>query len=1512
MNEGRSIMILNHVTHLGILCFFIIYSFSRSFAPEIQDGRDDGIVETDEQRGLDTERNEAVSTYKTSDGDSDQYISGASKTVSPFREPQPWCMLPSGFWNIWEDEDNKDAAYVTNCATVYSVIRAIRGGLISTEEEDEYNPDCLLITYKDITEAKHRLLGLISSFIASCNACSHHVVGGLSKLGAAACPYTKVKSAVDEFVNHCGCMKHYSLCWECSVCVYKREVVKEKTCKTSPTPSPPATTHDSVADRRGSAAPMQQESRSSLQGSGGSKGVDARSEVESLALKAVNCYMSRQLSTCVDEAHSLAYNIRQCPDLSDDLDDTSLVKSAEVLERFLQQLFVLLTYLRLVNEWIVLCQSLETILGGCAGLIKNVMKKYECCKKGTSPMRSNEHATCGCACLLLLVQCVKEIHQLQCELTEKIIKGSFNSEYDRMPSVAHVRALMLLFFSFEQILSSSLATDVGDCDCRLIKDDSNACRCRVLCRRLCCLLSEWLADVQSSMHRGDSLLRETIHVVSDVFSTPKVDFNVDTPDYMTVFRRFVSIARFTADFRSKMYTANYLDTKGNMATDSTLGNITLADLKMCCKCDNKCNEVSNDEPNSKACNCFIRDCKECRKGDACAMSILESLPSLASKSFDVPNCLTKACSSLSTIQEKLADVCKTVSDELKCTNSIASKVTEFLNQVVTPSGKSSLSPSTHKCGLCNIECHHKGLALFLLYGCNMASSDMASETCAVDSCAIPSHENGEGNCKSLSCIVKKFFTTVCGTTASSDSACKCKDKGSEGCCCMWKESLCSVLCQCSVELQKLQETLGSSEGGAGGSNGLISELRKLCDTVDCVKCHLADIDSSTQELRGAYARYHDYLSSLAGYICNTFSVEVKHICSLQMFLDQNGVAYQSAISSMSKIVEATSDLSNQHESGIFKLDDGVNTLTSNLNEACDRLQSLQSEVGISLKGLDAEKRNFTITPTPTQQFGFKRRRMTQQKASTSLKDYVRYFDAAWFLCLALCFVYGRYYVSSKNWLYVISRNYVLLFTIKGVVMFISYALLLTTCRSYQGYMINISLLTGLLMAIFMSFVSQWWNYTLFVKQHAKPIDRWFRVMYPASAYGTDVSVFTWDQGLSNMLKADMNYMKNIFTISGSVIYNHDPFATLFDDYFSFSNKPISFLGLCDWTSFENQLRNTVIDEADEDTFDGILDYIAFKKASIIDLDFLFSGPVSNIDKVPLDLLWSAWNMKEVLTLERCVAYSILEIVYRDVYGELLLWVASVVPEEGNHMILDTFDVKERHTLAHEALCVPNLAGVYVKEIQINAMYDLFRSAFLRKWSDHRAENAHMIVFPGTDDPTSGIPVVGSSLLFEPHLLSSAIESWRESREEVCDKLYGGNSACKNMVTSTTDLIKNYLSESAVGNKALLYTHLLKYVETSRCSHPFTGRGNAIQSADTDSSTDVTLEHAADHHDHKDATSQSMLLLPDVVASTNDESLEVDNQGRYFLGYWLKHAGVAITTDDVKRILANISAETNAK
>ncbi|CDR95330.1 hypothetical protein, conserved [Babesia bigemina] len=1510
VKEGRQIAILDNVIHLFIICVFVIYSFSRPFAAEIQEGENEGIQGNDvEQIERGTKRDETTVTSEIIDGDKDYHNPNARKPVRLFRTPQPWCLLPSGFWNVWEDEDNKDASYLTSCATIYSVLQTVNGSNMSAEGSDDAN-GCL-ITYKDVTEAKHRLLRLLSSFIASCDASSESMMHDVGKLAKENCSYNDLKSAMDRFVGQCSCIEHYSLCWKCDICVYKSDMAAEKTSvkpQASSTSAEETTERTSAANRSGGTPSHQMNPGSSHAVGAARDGTVSLSNFVSLAMNTVNCHMGRQLSNCMEKARSLASAIRQSPELSDDLDDTSILKAAENLDYFLEQFLFLLSYLHSVNEWIILCKSMDTILERCPPLVDMMIKRHDCCKQVNFVKECNANAKCGCSSIFMLAKCVQELHQVQCEIAVNILKRSSPHGSCRMPSVSHVRVLTLIVCFFDMIMSSDLAMDVGNCRCS-VKEEGKNCACRFYCDTLDRLLSNWLNDVSSSMNYGDALLRETIHLLSKVIATNTLDFNEDTPNYMNALRRFVGIGRFAADFSSKIYMANYLLEEESALTAGMLAKISL-DFNQLCQCDNKCH-ATRGEVKSESCNCFIRECNTCRKSDECAIDILGSLSSIGTPTNSgASECLTKSCESFSAITAKMEKICEAVADKLKCANTIASTVTNFVNKIgEATTSTSGMGQHPHKSQLCKVDSNNKDVARLLLYGCNIDGRSPDSHVCT-DSSTVNCEKD---NCKSLSCILKTFFTTVCGENADGSRTCKCKDKGSDGCCCMWKEGLCSVLCGCADELQKLLKKLGNGVADTGNES-LLCRIKTLCNTVDCVRCHLTDIDSCTKELHSMYDQYHGQLSSVAAYMCNRFNVEAEHICALQKFLDENGTVYDSALKSITKVVESTSDLSKKHEDGIFKLDDQVNTLTSNMNKTCDRLQSLQNEVKVSLKGIDAEKRNFVITPTATQQFAFRRSLKVSKKACASLRNYIRYFDIAWFLCLGICYIYGRYYHSSNGGFYTTSRNYVLLLTIKGVVMFTSYALLLTTCRSYQGYMINISLLFGLLMAVFMSFVSQWWNYTLFIKEHAKPIDRWFRLLYPTSAYGTDLSPFTWDHGLSNMFRADMNYLKNIFTSNGSVIYNHDPFATLFDDYFSFSNKPISFFGLCAWTSFEKQLRNKLIDDADEDNFKGLLDYIAFKKASLVGLDFLFSGPVSNINKVPLDLLWSAWSMQEALTLERCVAYSILEIVYKDVYGELLAWMNSVVTEEGNHMLLDSFDAKERQTLAQEALWVPNVAERYVKAQQISSMNDLFRNSFLRKWSDHRAENAHMITSPGAGDSTSGVPEVESGLLFESYSLSSAVKTWRKSREEACDRLYGGSAACNNMVTSTADLIENYLSESGVGNKALSYGDLLKYVDTSRAPRIFASSANALEPVDNDSLTDVALENPIGHCQEEYATlySQPTMLIPEHTASTQDEDLEVDNQGRYFVGFWLKHNGVALTIDDVKRLLSYISEETKSE
>ncbi|GIX64289.1 cytosol aminopeptidase catalytic domain containing family protein [Babesia caballi] len=1231
--------------------------------------------------------------------------------------------------------------------------------------------------------------------------------------------------------------------------------------------------------------------------------------------------MGARLINCVRSANSLISDIRKSPALSEDLDDVSMHQAADALDKFFLQFLVLLTCFRVVEGWIVLCKCMDKVLKGCAEVVKAWKEKRRCSSASLSHGDAKGLSICGCVCLIKLADCCKTLHEKQCEIVEEILNSSPSTNHP-MPSVAHTRSLTLLVYCFGAVMKSKLASESGDCKCKQSTKRVDQCDCCRYSGRLFDLLSRWLRDV-SSMGFGDTLLRETIELFSYVVSPDTTNNNETYPNVMQRLHKFVGVSRSTAmqAYKLRGSTNTTTDVDHQVGNFINVGPGLKEVPQFCCTCEQKCTQDS--------CYCYLMECEYSKNNDKCSLEILTKLHTLkdAAKLENIKQCLTNMSGTLKSVSDKLKGASSAAQKDLYCVDGTVSKVKSFFEKSIGDDSHTTASGHSGKAMFCSVACTNKQLAVFLLYNCNSAANNhvSTSDNCASGSgAASTSHQACSGdlcgkcadpNCKSLYCTISRLTCTLYGngTAEQHQTQCNCTKKDSTNSCCCGTNSLCSILCECSSKLDELKKKLGDNAG-------LVTEVQHTCDKVSDVKMEMGEITKCLKVFAAECQYYEEHLDSTQATIYYLFREEIDHIRDLQKFLDENCEAYEAAVSSMTKVVSSTAALSSQHQRDVFFLDTEVDKVTKNVNATCDRATSIQDELAKCMAGLDAEKRSIVMAPKTYQPLVHRNSEKRLPLGISTLKESMWYFDMLWMFCFGFCLLYSWYYSSSKSWLYHTARNFIVLLAIKGIMTLNSYLLVLCGFRRHQSYLINIALFIGFLIAICMSWVSQWWNYTLFLRENCKPIEHWFRFVYPNTMASTGSGSLTWFRGIVSLMSADFNYLKSLLTSASFEGYHYNPFGTIFDDYFRLQNRPIGYLGACDWNSFNTELRQDLIVAAKKGKLQCLLDYLAFKSASEVDWSFLFGATTFNIDKFPTDLLWAAWNMHEKLTLERCVSYSLLEAAYTRVYNSIKAVVDSANgDDEQLPLVLDDFDTEQRNYLAYNAISVPNFTDLQGTAGQMDSLFKFFEDDFKQEWYDYYSYiSSTTDDVPDTREGTSTSSDADKTMIIDRTKLEEAVETWRTKRTDACENIYGGSAVCHRLVTSTVAMLERYLSELRQTGKAYSPFKLLKFCD-SYVNQDFIGDHNDIReiadstpssNGPSDESTvsetgrefDPSGEHSYDY------TSINLGVRQKVTISEQHELLEMYDLQHFLLGFWLKHAGVSVTTTDVKQVLTFLYSE----
>ncbi|ORM40811.1 uncharacterized protein BXIN_2269 [Babesia sp. Xinjiang] len=1425
LNESIWITNLQWYIFTAVTLFFLIWSFCRSFAR-------DGCQQKNLGKST-MEAADAVDTVEPMTQVPDKEKLNSCIKTRILRAPQPWYLLPAGFWADWEYEDNDFHGCVAQCLKIANLLTSIRDGVNMDDGCNELEIEQVM-TRNDMYNAKYHLLCLVANFVTKCEKTIEYLNEELTKRSCFKCPCKEFENKIRDFISKCGCVDNIERDLNFTTCSCERD-------------------HEDNTQGSSSTTTGNQNC---------SKNSSAASTCGSNTISSNICQMGCRLRDCIELANKLATKVRGSSSLCDDLDDSSLYYAADLLDDFLKEFIANWFLFCLVEECIAVFKYIDVVQKGVVKIIDHYTKQYKC-RKGIIRERSKKDGSvCACVCLVKLVQCCQTLHAKQCgtipRSNEEAIRGC-----QEAASLSHIRCLVLMVYSYIDLMDSKLASESGDCGSCHSQEDASACKCGNYNYRLYDILSRWLTDVSTSMSAGDKLLSDTIEMLSLVANNDDY-VDVPAPEYVKILRSFVGIARKITLQANRL--RGYQTMRSCSDADAKVDEEIMKTFSNTCPwCSSDCKQES--------CECLEKKLDEFKELEECSMAILCALSNLKDVGVveKLPDCCNKISTSLEQLSIKLETVCGKTASQIKCLSSIGCEVSDFFTSCIKqPTCSSNASDNA----FCNVDDVNKELVKLLFYSCSMPSGD--SKECVSTS---QPQECSQKDCKSMSCILRDLMCTIYGSGKEVTGQCQCKEQEKTECCTHGK-GLCAILQECSCQLTELQSILGCP-------GGLAEKLNQLCSTVAAVSEEMTSINCCLDSLKCDYQNFDCYLTEVQDCLQQKFEAEKNSICELQKFLDDNGEACRSAIESMTDILKATSELSEHHQKSVFFLDTEVRKLTDNVNKTCERAQGLNDALVKCLEGFDAEKRSMLVPPR-RERSGYRKARKYSMMATIS--DYMWHFDLLWSFGFLFCAIHSWYNSQSNNWLYVTSRNFAVLVAAKGVMMVNIYVLGLCSRKGNPDYFINYSLLLGFFIALCMSWASQWWAQAVFIREHSRPVSQWFRVLYPDYVHGAIGGAYQWYAGICGIIGGDLMYLGRFIFRNDLSWYRYNPFGSMFDSYFRMDSRPLYFHGVCHWNSFENKLRSDILTSTMVGDYSGLVNYLAFKSSYLKDLGFLFNTSVSNVGNVPIDLLWSAWHKMQVLTLERCVSYSILEAAYINVYNMIKrLNVGIKAAEEAGESLLEMFDREQRNDIVHKAMMVPEFTEINVKGRQMSSLYKVFTDYYMMKWDDHCAKRAYRSKDSAEKSlhRPSGVEPNVKLRICE---LRNYLRAWSQARLEACEIIYGGDEACVKLVSSAVTMVRKYISTIEMDAVPRPAAELLRFCENYRAT-------NSGGTPGADSKAKGTNNIA------KKGSDVSQQLVETGKGSQNRHMQEMPDMDRFFLGFWLKYAAIGLRASDVERALS---------
>ncbi|KAK1932834.1 hypothetical protein X943_001002, partial [Babesia divergens] len=299
-------------------------------------------------------------------------------------------------------------------------------------------------------------------------------------------------------------------------------------------------------------------------------------------------------------------------------------------------MFQLLLVGRLMDEWLFLCKSMNTIYVSLDAILNALCKKkreehkhpQDCenaehnkCSNSAPPSSSSSStpatpgtkgeaakqelpnpSNCGCALLAKLFGCVMKLHEKQCEAADLMLKNNFSSLEESMPLLSHVRAMVMLTSKYTS-LTSRASNNAKPPACALQSD-----KCDPLCSQynpqLDELLDMLLLDLDK-LTNGDQILSLTISILSCLKTN-------DLVEPITPPKRSLMFGKYMSDVLLLSYTVGW------RVVDSLMCTVSYDYEKYHCDCKSgtcSCCQQSHASSSSSDCNTACNQClNKCCKG----------------------------------------------------------------------------------------------------------------------------------------------------------------------------------------------------------------------------------------------------------------------------------------------------------------------------------------------------------------------------------------------------------------------------------------------------------------------------------------------------------------------------------------------------------------------------------------------------------------------------------------------------------------------------------------------------------------------------------------------------------------------------------------------------------------------------------------------------------------------------------------------------------------------------------
>ncbi|EDO06407.1 putative integral membrane protein [Babesia bovis T2Bo] len=446
------------------------------------------------------------------------------------------------------------------------------------------------------------------------------------------------------------------------------------------------------------------------------------------------------------------------------------------------------------------------------------------------------------------------------------------------------------------------------------------------------------------------------------------------------------------------------------------------------------------------------------------------------------------------------------------------------------------------------------------------------------------------------------------------------------------------------------------------------------------------------------------------------------------------------------------------------------------------------------------------------------------------------------------------------------------------------------------YLMNVSIVLGILMSIAISWFCQSYAYNWRIKSHFLDYSRQHRVLHPDYIDTTIKHTGLYSQGLRSVVKADFTALWNLFA-SGSMTYDRSIFSvSLAPKLDLHSVAKLDILRTWPLARINYRIKSYVL-RMMKTNISLLFDYCSFALGETKFWNFVTDIPTGSEFVYSRDLLWEAWSRGSVITRGHNLLYMVmleaLNVVSREVMDSFGSGGFKSLCAE---RVLIGFQKAHLSEMAGKCIDIAYMPNYPRYPQQRNALISLFADQYRSYWSSWSKESSGATTSKeGDEEDEYSIDDVRIGLY-----------NWQVRKKKSCLDDYNDSENCYSIVYLTVTRFQGYLRSLDADKVFTTGAEVIQSFETYCKGLTDEVDDYFIDTPKVTPLMDDHMESQISDNISLDVHSQLRDTLDALSGLTIMENADLDcdrAHERHFLGEWLRLNAINVSSDTVQVMLS---------